>query len=696
MNLATLATCNLNQWALDFEGNLERILLSIEVAKERGARYRLGPELEVPGYGCLDAFLEGDTLRHSWEVLAELLRGDHTDGILCDVGMPIMHRNVRYNCRVFLLNRKILLIRPKMALAQDGNYREARYFAPWQHPRTTEEHPLPRLIRDVTGQETVPIGDAAIATRDTAIAAETCEELFTPRSPHIHLGLDGVEIITNGSGSHHELRKLQRRVSLIQSASAKGGGVYVYANQQGCDGGRLYFDGCALIAVNGQVVAQGSQFSPVDVEVVTATVDLEEVRTFRAAFIARMMQGSEAKSVPRVYADFELTDRERMRAPSPPQEVRFHTPEEEIALGPACWLWDYLRRSRLSGFFLPLSGGSDSSAVAALVGSMCRLVVAEAQRGNETVLRDARRLTDRDEDGDWVPDDPRDLANALLHTCYMGTENSSKETRVRAKRLAEEIGAYHLDVDIDRIVSAFRTTLETLTGKRPRFRVHGGTNEENLALQNIQARSRMVLAYFLAQLLPWIRGKGGGLLVLGTSNVDEALRGYMTKYDASSADLNPIGSISKNDLRRFLRYAAERFGYESLLETLAAPPTAELEPITAEYVQSDEADMGMTYDELERFGRLRKVDKCGPVAMFERLVLEWNHLPPAEVAEKVKRFFYYYAVNRHKATVLTPAYHAESYSPDDHRYDLRQFLYNARFTWQFRRIDRLVERLEGR
>ena len=696
MNLVTLATCNLNQWALDFEGNLERILLSIEVAKERGARYRLGPELEVPGYGCLDAFLEGDTLRHSWEVLAELLRGDHTDGILCDVGMPVMHRNVRYNCRVFLLNRKILLIRPKMALAQDGNYREARYFAPWQHPRTTEEHPLPRLIRDVTGQETVPIGDAAIATRDTAIAAETCEELFTPRSPHIHLGLDGVEIITNGSGSHHELRKLQRRVSLIQSASAKGGGVYVYANQQGCDGGRLYFDGCALIAVNGQVVAQGSQFSPVDVEVVTATVDLEEVRTFRAAFIARMVQGSEAKSVPRVYADFELTDPEGMRALSPPQEVRFHTPEEEIALGPACWLWDYLRRSRLSGFFLPLSGGSDSSAVAALVGSMCRLVVAEAQRGNKTVLRDARRLTDRDEDGDWVPDDPRDLANALLHTCYMGTENSSKETRVRAKRLAEEIGAYHLDADIDRIVSAFRTTLETLTGKRPRFRVHGGTNEENLALQNIQARSRMVLAYFLAQLLPWIRGKGGGLLVLGTSNVDEALRGYMTKYDASSADLNPIGSISKNDLRRFLRYAAERFGYESLLETLAAPPTAELEPITAEYVQSDEADMGMTYDELERFGRLRKVDKCGPVAMFERLVLEWNHLPPAEVAEKVKRFFYYYAVNRHKATVLTPAYHAESYSPDDHRYDLRQFLYNARFAWQFRRIDRLVERLEGR
>jgi hypothetical protein len=41
----------------------------------------------------------------------------------------------------------------------------------------------------------------------------------------------------------------------------------MYANQQGCDGGRLYFDGCACIAVNGALVAQGSQFSLRDVEV---------------------------------------------------------------------------------------------------------------------------------------------------------------------------------------------------------------------------------------------------------------------------------------------------------------------------------------------------------------------------------------------------------------------------------------------
>ena len=46
-----------------------------------------------------------------------------------------MHRNVRYNCRVIFFNRKILLIRPKMHLAMDGNYREGRWFTPWNRPR---------------------------------------------------------------------------------------------------------------------------------------------------------------------------------------------------------------------------------------------------------------------------------------------------------------------------------------------------------------------------------------------------------------------------------------------------------------------------------------------------------------------------------------------------------------------------------
>jgi len=59
----------------------------------------------------------------------------------------------------------------------------------------------------------------------------------------------------------------------------------------------------------------------------------------------------------------------------------------------------------------------------------------------------------------------------------------------------------------------------------------------------------------------------------------------LLQYDCSSADINPIGSISKQDLRAFLRWAAVHLGYSSLAEIEAAPPTAELEPIRSNYIQ---------------------------------------------------------------------------------------------------------------
>lgn len=109
-------------------------------------------------------------------------------------------------------------------------------------------------------------------------------------------------------------------------------------------------------------------------------------------------------------------------------------------------------------------------------------------------------------------------------------------------------------------------------------------------------------------------------------------------------------------------------------------------------VQTDEQDMGMTYEELSIFGRLRKISRCGPVSMMRQLLQQWSHLhSPATIAEKVKHFFRCYAINRHKATTLTPAYHAENYSPDDNRFDHRQFLYNFRWPWQFQRVDALAE-----
>ena len=440
-----------------------------------------------------------------------------------------------------------------MWLAGDGNYYEGmpfeekqymdantipgRWFTPWAKPRYVETYYLERTVGEITGQKTVPIGDAVLSTIDTCIGAETCEELFTPNNPGIMMGLAGVEIFTNSSGSHHELRKLKTRVELIRHQTGLGGGIYLYANQRGEDGsGRLYFDGCAAIYCNGEIMAMSSQFSLNDVEVVTATLDLEAVRSFRTS-ASRSMQGAQAPAYQRIEVPMSLSQREDnfnpLVVPSPAIDVNYHPPQEEISLGPACWLWDYLRRSRQSGFFLPLSGGLDSASTAIIVYSMARMVHSAAHEGNARVLADMRRIAGEPEDSDWLPSTPQDFLGRCFYTCYMGTSNSSKETRGRAKQLAKDIGAVHTDLNMDTIISALVGLFTLVTGFAPKFKVHGGSDTENLALQNIQARSRMVVAYLFAQLLPLALGRTGSLLVLGSGNLSEQLRGYLTKYDRS-------------------------------------------------------------------------------------------------------------------------------------------------------------------
>jgi NAD+ synthase (glutamine-hydrolysing) len=110
--------------------------------------------------------------------------------------------------------------------------------------------------------------------------------------------------------------------------------VYLYANQQGCDGDRLYYDGSALIAVNGRIIAQGSQFSLHDVEVVSATIDVLDVRSYRGRS-SRNMQAASSEAYPRIEIDDSLSPGIPKSLPDVRAardfQVRFHTPEEEIA-----------------------------------------------------------------------------------------------------------------------------------------------------------------------------------------------------------------------------------------------------------------------------------------------------------------------------------------------------------------------------
>jgi NAD+ synthase (glutamine-hydrolysing) len=139
-------------------------------------------------------------------------------------------------------------------------------------------------------------------------------------------------------------------------------------------------------------------------------------------------------------------------------------------------------------------------------------------------------------------------------------------------------------------------------------------------------------------------------LVLGASDLDENLTGHYAKYDTSSADLNPIGGMLKSHSREMLQWIASAFDYPTLNQAADTIPTSETSPLGKGnvIVQTDEEEIGMTYGELFIFAKLRKIEKCGPVSMFRRLVDMWSDVPPREIANKVKHFFKLYSNNRHK------------------------------------------------
>jgi NAD+ synthase (glutamine-hydrolysing) len=154
-------------------------------------------------------------------------------------------------------------------------------------------------------------------------------------------------------------------------------------------------------------------------------------------------------------------------------------PEQEIAMGPALWMWDYLRRSGARGFFLPLSGGADSASVAALVASMAQIVLDSIKRGNKEALQDLRKIV---KDDAFTPTRYQDIVQQIFVTSYLSTKNSGAETLERAERLAKGIGANHYNIAIDEAYDSIVNIFSKATGKTPQFEVHGGKMIEDLAL----------------------------------------------------------------------------------------------------------------------------------------------------------------------------------------------------------------------
>jgi hypothetical protein len=116
--------------------------------------------------------------------------------------------------------------------------------------------------------------------------------------------------------------------------------------------------------------------------------------------------------------------------------------------------------------------------VAAIVYVMAVQVAAAVSGGNVQVLEDVRRIVPAaSEPGAVIT--AAEIAQAVLHTVYMGTSNSTDATRRRALSLAQDVNAYHSWVSIDAAVDAVVTIFGALCGKVPQY-LSNGECEYNL------------------------------------------------------------------------------------------------------------------------------------------------------------------------------------------------------------------------
>jgi NAD+ synthase (glutamine-hydrolysing) len=227
-----------------------------------------------------------------------------------------------------------------------------------------------------------------------------------------------------------------------------------------------------MVLMNGGILGFGNQFEISDIDTVAVKVDLNEVERCRAG-LAPSRQYQAAKSFHEPFATINvpglyLIDRDLYTGFTKEIELKMLSKDEERTYATAMWMWDYLRRSNASGFFLPLSGGIDSAATLALVGVMCIMVMRDFEKlegYNKDIIRgDLERLCGK------IPENAKEMTGILMHTCYMKTSNSTAATQERARVIAADIGSRHLEGDIEELWQGFKTTFMEFSGSdEPKF-----------------------------------------------------------------------------------------------------------------------------------------------------------------------------------------------------------------------------------
>jgi NAD+ synthase (glutamine-hydrolysing) len=483
-----VALCQLNTRVGDLAGNVERVVTALRRAEEEGADLAAFPELALTGYPPEDLLLKPGFVADNREALDEVAAA--TGECAAIVGFVDADRDL-YNAAAVCAGGEVRAIYHKRELPNYAVFDEQRYFA--------------------RGVETPSL----VLVAGVRVGVSICEDAFNPTGPIAVQAAGGAELVVNINASPYYANRLGERERMLATRASDASCALVYVNQVGGQD-ELVFDGASMVFdANGDLQARLRQF---DEQVETCDIEVQPV--FRKRLLDPRGRASDAP-LPVVHvSDAPRAATAGEARPGPIAEPL--SPVREVYEALVTGTRDYVRRNGFTDAVIGLSGGVDSSLVAA--------IAADA------------------------------LGPDRVHGVLMPSRFSSDHSLSDAEKLAAELGIDHRTIPIEAAHAAFLDLLApSFAGRDP-----------DITEENLQSRIRGVLLMALSNKFP-------GWMVLTTGNKTEMAVGYSTLYGDTAGGFAVIKDVPKLLVYELCRDRNARAGRPVIPEdVLTKPPSAEL------------------------------------------------------------------------------------------------------------------------
>lgn len=552
MRTLRLALAQINPTVGDLAGNTEKIISYIRRAETYSADIIAFPELAVTGYPPEDLLLKPQFIKDNLEALQKIT--EEVGGLTAIVGFVDIKNDI-YNAAAIIHNKTVIDVYHKIYLPNYGVFDELRYF------QAGNRYP----IYEVGG---------------VTLGVNICEDIWYPEGPAHVQALLGAEVIVNINASPYNAGKAAFRETMLVARASDNAAIIAYLNTVGGQD-ELVFDGRSVVmSEKGELLCRGKAFEE---ELLITDLDIDAVFMQRLHDPRRRqkvlaMQGTGVERI--------VVNKERLvktGKPLPEREDFALNPSEEVYKALVLGIADYVRKNGFKLVVIGLSGGIDSSLVAA-------------------IAVDA-------------------LGKDNVRGVFMPSPYTSNESRADALELADNLGIKLNELPIGDIYKTFLSSLEENFKGLPT-----DTTEEN-----IQARIRGNILMAFSNKFNW--------LVLTTGNKSEMSVGYATLYGDMAGGFAVIKDVPKTMVYELCRWRNEKAGRLIIPErVLAKEPSAELkpdqkdsdtlpsynilDPLLKAYVEGER-----TFDEMLDMG-CEKKDLEQIIAMVDRSEYKRRQAPP--------------------------------------------------------------------